>query len=965
MLNRRQFIYGGALTGIAVVGGAALPAQAAQAARSPASEGASNPLRWPAFDRETRPWTRWWWLGSAVTGDGLRDELDQLAGHGFGGVEIQPIYESQRDEDRILPYLSREWLAALDTALRSAAERGLGVDLTSGSGWTFGGPWMDVRQSAGRALVEHWELRGGQRLDEPVKTIHPPHPDLVDEERLSRPDLRPPMPPIPEPEPVALVAREVETGETVDLTARIDRNRKLDWTAPPGNWRLTGVFNGWVLKRVERAGPGGKGLMADYFDESAIRHHLDHFADAVGSRNGIRALFHDSFELGGIDWTPSALRDFARLRGYELTPHLPELFDTGDTSETRTRLLSDVRETYSDLFLERFARPFTEFSAERDWLTRNQAHGSPANLLDVYGAADIPETEYTGGENIPIPGLRHGAGAQDPVPLVWRMASSAAHLGGGELVGAETVTWRDEHHHVSLSQIKPAVDILFAAGINHVVFHGTTYSPQDAPWPGVNFYAATQLRPENPWWRYVSELTGYITRCQSILQHGRHGNDVLVYWPQHDVWATPDGGGMREQDGELTPDYHWDGDGWMYPHPSGADEVVGGLERRGWQFDWASDRQLAEFDGRRGGVSNGRSGYAAVVVPGAELMPVDTLAKLHEFATAGATVIFVGASPRDVPGLGGLDERRTRLRELIAALAPGTGAHGTRRVGAGRVVVTDRSGVDDALADAGAVREPLADAGLHVVRRFHDDGADYFVANLTAEPVRGWHTLGTTAASVAALDPLRDERGRARHRRARRSSQVHVSLDPGESVVLRAFERRRISAPGFRTSTPEGERRDLRGRWSLEFLDGGPDLPRRRTLDALTSWTELGEPEAAFSGTARYSLTFTLEPGDANRAWALDLGTVRETARITVNGTEVGVAWAIPFRLPLGETLRAGENVLDIEVTNLAANRVRAMARAGTLPDDHFMSWRTTPPAEWDVQPSGLLGPVRLVELDG
>ncbi|TWH20699.1 alpha-L-rhamnosidase-like protein [Prauserella rugosa] len=957
MLNRRQFIYGGALTGLAVVGGMAVPAQAAT------SGGGVNPLRWPAADRETRPWTRWWWLGSAVTEDGLAHELDQLADHGFGGVEIQPIYEAQGQEDRIRRYLSREWFIALDTTLRHAADRDLGVDLTSGSGWTFGGPWIDVEQSAGRALVEHWELRGGQRLDDPVKTIHPPHPDLVDEEKLSRPDLRPPMAPIPEPELAALVAREVDSGDTVDLTDRVDGDRRLDWTAPPGRWRLTGVFSGWVLKRVERAGPGGKGLMADYFDASAIRRHLDHFGDAIGGRRGIRALFHDSFELEATDWTPAALDQFARLRGYELTPHLPELFDQQAESDTRTRVLSDVRETFSDLFLECFARPFTEFSGDRNWLTRNQAHGSPANLLDVYGAADIPETEYTGGEIIPVPGLRHGAEPRPPVPLVWRMASSAAHLYGRKLVGAETITWRDEHYHVSLSQAKPAVDILFAAGINHIVFHGTTYSPQDAPWPGVNFYAATQVRPANPWWRYVSELTEYITRCQSILQHGRHGNDVLVYWPQHDVWATPTGGGMQEQDGELAPDYHWEGSGWMYPHPSGADEVVGGLERRGWQFDWASDRQLAEFRGSHSGVSNGQSRYAAVVVPGAELMPVDTLAKLVEFAAAGATVVFVGSLPSDVPGLAKLEERRRTLRDLTGRLTGAAGG-GTQRVGSGRVVVTGRDGVDEALAAAGAVREPLADTGLHVLRRYHDEGADYFVANLTDGPVEGWHPVGTPASSVAALDPLRDERGSAPHRHRGGESQVHVSLAPGESVVLRALERQRISAPEYRTLTPTGRRHDVRGGWKVEFLDGGPEVPGPRTIDELVSWTELGAAEAAFSGTARYTATFRLAPEEAGREWALDLGTVRETARVTVNGAELGVAWAIPFRLPLDDALRPGDNVLEIEVTNLAANRVRAMARNGTLPDNYYMSWRTTPPAEWDVQPSGLLGPVRLVEVD-
>ncbi|WP_049565881.1 glycosyl hydrolase [Streptomyces sp. SBT349] len=775
------------------------------------------------------------------------------------------------------------------------------------------------------------------------------------------------MDPLPDPPLAALVGRERDSGETVDLTPHVGSDRVLDWVAPPGRWELVGVFSGLALKRVERAGPGGKGLMADCFSPDSVRRHLDRLNEALGDGpRGLRAMFHDSFELERTDWTRAALSEFARLRGYDLVPHLPEVFAGAGAADVRTRVLSDVRETFSDLFLERFAGPFSDWSARRGLLSRNQAHGSPAHLLDVYGAADIPETEYTGGEIIPIPGLRQGAGtATRPTSLTWRFASSPAHVLGKPLVAAETITWRDEHYHVSLSQAKPTVDLLFAAGINHIVFHGTAYSPEDAPWPGLSFYAATEVQPANTLWRDLPRLTDYITRCQSVLQSGEHDNDVLVYWPQHDLWAQDHGGaGEGAEEIELTPDYHWSGDPWMDDHPAGAGAAAAGLAARGWQFDWVSDRQLAAFRRGRSGVRNDHSRYRVVVVPGARLVPLPTMEKLCELAAAGATVVFDGDLPADVPGWADLAERRTRLAALCGPLRADRGRDGVHAVGRGRIVVTAQGAdLDRALADAGAAREPAAESGLSVLRRRHGQGRHYFFANATADPVDGWFPLGTDAASVTALDPLHDVSGLAPTRRDGRRVRVRLRLDPGESLILRTFDRRRVQAPERPVPVPTGRRLPLSGPWTLTFLEGGPTLPPERTLTELVSWTELGESEAEFSGTARYTAECSLSAADARRNWLLDLGDVRECARATLNGHDLGTAWAIPFRLAVGPSLRPGRNVLELEVTNLAANRVRALARRGEFVADFYMSWRDAPPDQWEPMPSGLLGVPHLTEV--
>ena len=149
-------------------------------------------------------------------------------------------------------------------------------------------------------------------------------------------------------------------------------------------------------------------------------------------------------------------------------------------------------------------------------------------MLDLYGAADIPETEIFGSIPFPIPGFRREPaeiGNPGHPPIIHHFASSAAHVMGKPLASSETFTWLREHFHEAPSEMKPELDALFLAGINHVYYHGDAYSPADAPWPGWLFYASSQLNTRNPLWRDIGDgLNAYIARCQSLLQAGEPAN---------------------------------------------------------------------------------------------------------------------------------------------------------------------------------------------------------------------------------------------------------------------------------------------------------------------------------------------------------------------------------------------------------------------------------------------------------
>ncbi len=302
------------------------------------------------------------------------------------------------------------------------------------------------------------------------------------------------------------------------------------------------------------------------------------------------------------------------------------------TEDAIARVKHDYRETLSDLVLDNLIKPWTEWSHAHGMLARNQSHGSPANWLDLYGAVDIPETESFG---------RLVGG--DGNPLVFKFASSAAHVMGRPLVSAETATWLDEHYHVTLGEIKEMVDRLLLSGVNHVIYHGTAYSPADAAWPGWSFYASTQLNPQNPIWRDLPALNEYVTRCQAILQSTKPDNDVLLYWPIHDQW--------QNATGALRMDLRvHNANEWLLGTPFG--KVAAWFDKAGIMFDYISDRQIAECRFENGQIRTPGGSYAILVVPPAKLIPLATLKKLADVAEAGATLLFCDELPASA--LGGL-----------------------------------------------------------------------------------------------------------------------------------------------------------------------------------------------------------------------------------------------------------------------------------------------------------------------
>lgn len=804
-------------------------------------------MRWPEPKTETRPGCLWWWMGSAVDKENITWNLETMRKAGMGGGTIVPIYGVKGYEDRYIKHLSPTFVEMVSHAAKEAKRLGMWVDMTTGTGWPFGGPMI--------------------------------------------------------------------TDEYCDANV-VYRNGKVSQK-----------FSG---RNVKRAAPGGAGKGINPFSAKSMSYYLEHFDGPFG-KDGIvmpRAMYHDSYEFMG-NWCKELPEEFKHRRGYDLTEYYPELFGQSGDADTIARIKADYRETLSDLHLD-YMKVWVKWSASKGCTTRNQAHGSPANLLDLYGASGIPETETFGASKFDIPGIRRENfnvdGKNFPRPLIMRMASSAAHVTGKPLVSSESCTWIRNHFRAALSQVKPEIDQLFLNGINHIFFHGTCYSPKDAPWPGWLFYASLEYNPRNAIWRDAPLLNAYITRCQSILQSGSPDNDVALYWPVHDIWHSPKD--MQQRFTVHHPE-------WLTKSSTG--KTAQQLKADGFGFDFISDRQLCA------GLAKP---YKAIVVPETGHIPLATLKQLLGASANGQPVIFLDRLPADVPGFNKLEERRAALNEMLRDQ---------------ETLVVASAQLKEALGKTKALCEPMVDAGLEFIRRRREEGYHYFIANMSAAAVDGWVELGVPFKAVVIMDPRSAENGVA----GTTDGKVYLQLKPGETRILRTFDNREVVGPTWPILHRQGDPIDVVGEWKIQFIDGGPILPADITTDTLESWTDIGDEEAKrFAGTARYSIELELPEGADN--WEIDLGDVRESARVFINGKEAAGLYCVPYSAPVGKYLKPGRNRLEIEVTNLSANRIRDLDRRNVewkiFHEINFVDhlYRKFDASNWPLTPSGLLGPVRL-----
>ena len=843
---------------------------------------------WPTPTTEAKAGARWWWLGSAVDKENLQWNLKEYAKHGIGAVEITPLYGVQGNQQNNIDYLSDKWMEMLRYTQQQCERNGIELDMATGTGWPFGGPWVPLKESACRAVFVE------KATDADIIDISPSEKDAKNAF-------------------LHKVMLYTADGQAVDVTDKVTNHDSQFTIQPsksakpiPQTSKIIALYIKYGVMKVKRAAPGGEGLVIDHFDKEAVANYLRHI-EAAFERTRTpypHTFFNDSYEVEAATWTPTLLKEFEARRGYKLEEHLPELI------AYEPKVLSDYRETLGDLLLENFTEQWTAWAHQHGAVTRNQAHGSPANLIDCYAAVDIPEIEGFGLSEFGIKGLRTDPGKtrkNDSDYSMFKYAPSAAHVCGKTYTSSETFTWLTEHFRTSLSQLKPDLDLMFCAGVNHMFFHGTCYSPKDDEWPGWKFYASIDMSPTNSIWRDAPYFMEYVERCQSFLQMGQPDNDFLVLLPVRDMWKKNTGKLLMQFSihamGKLAPEFR---------------QAIIDIDKAGFDCDYISERLLMKVNCNNGMLlTEGGTIYKGLIIPGSGEMPEKVKAHIERLKAQGAHIMY------------GIDNK--------------------------------------AMSEIARPEVMKTQLGLKAIRRKNANGYHYFIANLTPGDIHQKIKLAVPFKGAKWFNPLNGDITKA----CFDTDGIDICLRSGESMILQTFDEASTQTDSETVSTANNLTApiDLAGPWTLSFIEEAPRVVKGFPLDKLQTWETLDEQTKVTMGTGVYTTKLKLqkkELGDGN--WLIDLGDVRESARVYINGIFIGCAWSVPFILDTKGTLKVGDNDIRIEVTNLPANRIADLDRKGVkwrkMEEINVVdiNYKKTLYDQWEPVPSGLNSDIKLIK---
>lgn len=883
-----------------------------------------------SFERppeESKIMMRWWWFGPSVRKAELEREMRLMKEGGIGGFEVQPVYPLELDDParglKNLPFLSDEFIGVLSFASIKARELGLRMDLTLGSGWPYGGPHVPITQAAGKLRYEIVPI--------PPHALRIPLPDITTGERF-----------------VAVFLAPGDRGSFRAESAREVSDVREGAVELPRDLDGPHVLVFFVASRtgmmVKRPAVGAEGFVLDHYDRGAVENHLkfvgDRLMEAFGSHPP-RAVFCDSLEVYGSDWTGDLLAEFRRRRGYDLKPYLPAL--VGGVSEKTGALRHDWGRTLTELFNERFVIPVEQWARQHHTLFRAQLYGIPPASLSSNGLVDLPE----------------GEGARWKKFTATRWASSASHLYGRSVTSSETWTWlHSPSFRATPLDMKAEADLHFLEGINQLIGHGWPYSPENAGSPGWRFYAAGVFNQDNPWWPVMPDISLYLERVSFLLRQGKSVSDVAVYLPTDDAWAqlSPGKVSIHEAISRLL-----------------GPNLIPQILEAGYNFDFIDDlviEKLAKW--QDGTLTVGENRYPIVILPGVERIPVATFERLEQFAHRGGALIATRRTPSLGPGLQDLEQQSQKIRDLSERLFKGASAPAhfvvdeERELGPmlRRFIPPDVS-LSPRAPEIGFAHRSLGFAEIYFLANSGNERratqATFRVEGMEPE---WWDPFTGMVYSAQVLD------------RSKGGTIMPLELDPYDSRVLIFSNRPHKSSSRLPRRLPPPL--DLSTGWKVSFPD------RSIYMDRLRSWTEDDETRF-FSGQAAYEksalvpesliqpgleVRLDFGPGNAiphierntpgTEAWFE--GPIREAAVVYINGERAGSVWHSPYTVDVTRYLRPGQNTFRVVVGNLAIN-----AMAGrSLPDYRLLNSRYgarfTPQDMENLRPlpSGLLGTVRL-----
>jgi hypothetical protein len=746
------------------------------------------------------------------------------------------------------------------------------------------------------------------------------------------------------------IAPDCLSGEILDITSSMNSEGALSWDAPAGSWNV--IRYGYTILG-QKMRTANDGYEADMLSPEGIELQFKNIAEPVlqdiadsGTGDIFDCFSIDSYEIGadvkGLqpNWSATFRDEFKTRRGYDMLKYMPALsYHVVDSREITDRFLWDVRRTIGDLFAERFWKVFRDLSHARGvQIQMETGYGSypypHIDSLQCAGLSDIPMGEFWYDNNI--------MSQFDPWGHVIRIQAAAAHTYGHKLVGAESFTSYTEW--ASPAQLKPLGDEAYCAGLNRMVLQQYSHQPDLKAKPGNQFAAGTHFDCNLTWWKQSGEFFNYLGRCQHLLQAGLFVADVVYYYGESSTNFVP---------------------GKQYLNPPLA---------MGYDCDTIDTEVLLNritVKNNRLTLPDGLS-YHLMIIRADAVMSVKTLTHIRQLIIEGATVI--GAKPQKAPGLSNYpacDNELTTLANEIWADCDGEHLKG-KKIGKGRIICGKTPGevlLSDGVKQDFEYTGVQPGAFIDFIHRSTHYAEIFFVANRNDRPEKLNCTFRVTGRQPEIWDPVAVKmRKAAAYREVEGRTELPLDFAANQSffIIFRKpgkfvnIKNEGSSKQNFPQLNPIQE---LNGPWAVHF-DPEWGGPASIEFTKLVDWiTRPEEGIKYYSGTAIYKKIFDVNKGNIGVSQLfIDLGVVKDVAEVRLNGKNLGIIWTSPWQVEVSNIIKKTGNVLEVTIVNQWPNRVIG---DDLLPknEKHYTQTNVTMFVKnKPLQPSGLLGPVTILE---
>jgi len=724
----------------------------------------------------------------------------------------------------------------------------------------------------------------------------------------------------------------VRLADVVDLTGKMGKDGSLDWTPPAGNWKIIRFGYSLTGKQNHPAPPEATGLEVDKLNAGAVKAYFENYleqykraTDGLMGARGLQYMVTDSYEAGQENWTAGMAEEFQKRRGYRLLTWMPVL--TGqvvNSAEESEKFLWDFRKTISELVVENHYDQLTSLLDKYGMKRYTESHESGRALIadgmDVKRKAAVPMSAWWTPGGI--------GGGQDMHKADVRESASVAHIYGQNLVAAESLTALGVLGNAwsySPEKLKPTADLELASGLNRFVIHTSVHQPVDDKIPGLGLGPFGQwFNRHETWAGQARAWTDYLARSCYLLQQGKFVADVLYYYGEDNNIT-----GLFAKKLPAVPE--------------------------GYNFDFVNPDALINLVSVKEGrlvTPSGMSYRVLALDSNARKMSLPVLRKLAQLAKAGATI--TGSKPELSPSLNDNPQEFQRLvKEVWGA--------GNSRVYTGKSLRDVLSTL--AIQPDFEYNKSQNNAELLYVHRKLADGDLYWVNNRSDRSENVEAVFRVSGKVPEIWHPETGKSEPASYAIANGRTRVSLKLTPNDAVFV-VFQ---SSATQTTVSLPapvEKAVMTVDGPWNVAF-EPNRGAGSSASFNQLTSWTQNSDAGIKyFSGTATYTKTINAPANgfsSGSQMW-IDLGDVQNMAEVRVNGKSVGTVWKKPFRVDVTNALKAGDNQLEVKVTNLWVNRLIGDQQPGAT---NKVTYTTMPfyKADSPLLPSGLMGPVAIVSV--